>query len=83
MPRTDSLTQILIEPSERARINGLMMVIVLGLSIPFGYLAGWLSDMDRRYPFILISAFLVVMFIIISASKKRLESIQNSTMQEN
>jgi len=83
IPRTESLTQILIEPSERARISGLMMVIVLGLSIPFGYLAGWLSDMDRRYPFILISVFLMLMFVIISASKKRLEAIQKSTMQES
>jgi len=82
IPRTDSLTQILIEPSERARISGLMMVIVLGLSIPFGYLAGWLSEMDRRYPFILSGAFLVVLFVIIVASKKRLEAIKNSTMQE-
>jgi len=83
MPRTDSLTQILIEPSERARINGLMMVIVLGLSIPFGYLAGWLSEMDRRYPFILIGAFLVAMLVIITASKKRLAAIQNFTTQES
>jgi len=83
IPRTDSLTQILIEPSERARISGLMMVIVLGLSIPFGYLAGWLSEMDRRYPFILIGIFLVAMFAIIAASKKRLEAVQKSTMQES
>jgi len=80
MPRTESLTQILIEPSERARISGLMMVIVLGLSIPFGYLAGWLSEMDRRYPFILIGIFLIVMFVIITVSKKRLEIIHKSTM---
>jgi len=76
IPRSDSLTQLLIEPSERARISGLMMVIVLGLSIPFGYLAGWLSEMDRRYPFILIAAFLVIMFIIIALNKKRFESIK-------
>ena len=76
MPRSDSLTQILIEPSERARIRGLMMVIVLGLSIPFGYLAGYLSDMDRRFPFILITLFLVMMFIIIALNKKRLEAVK-------
>jgi MFS family permease len=81
MPRTDSLTQILIEPSERARINGLMMVIVLGLSIPFGYLAGWLSEMDRRYPFILIGAFLVAMLVIVTACKKRLAAFQSITQK--
>ena len=78
MPRSDSLTQLLMEPSERARIRGLMMVIVLGLSIPFGYLAGYLSDMDRRFPFVLIAAFLVLMFIVVAANKKRLDSLKNS-----
>jgi len=77
-PRSDSLIQILIEPSERARIRGLMMVIVLGFTIPFGYLAGWLSEINRRYPFILIVAFIILIFIIIAASKKRLEIINKS-----
>ena len=76
MPRSDSLTALLIEPSERARIRGLMMVLVLGLSIPFGYIAGWLSEMDRRLPFILSAGILVLVFIVIAASKKRLDAIQ-------
>ena len=83
VPRSDSLTQLLIEPSERARIRGLMMVIVLGLSIPFGYLAGWLSDMDRRFPFILIVVFFVLMFAIIAVNKKRLEAVRQNVIQES
>jgi len=82
MPRSDSLTQILIEPSERARIRGLIMVIVLGLSIPFGYLAGWLSDMDRRYPFALVAAFAILMFFIIAANKKRLDTLKQKLMHK-
>jgi len=78
MPRSDSLRQMLIEPAERARISGLMMVIVLGLSIPFGWIAGELSDINRRYPFILIIAFLVLIFIVIFASKKRLKKIKTA-----
>jgi len=74
-PRSDSLTQLLIEPSERARIRGLMMVIVLGLSIPFGYLAGLLSDIDRRLPFALCIALFVIIFIVIAASKQRLAAM--------
>jgi len=81
-PRSDSLTQILIDPAERARIRGLMMVIVLGLSIPFGYLAGWLSEADRRYPFILIAILLILIFIIIVFSKKRLDAIKQTVTQE-
>jgi len=76
VPRSDSLTQLLIEPSERARIRGLMMVIVLGLSIPFGYIAGFLSDMDRRLPFVLVAAFFALLFIVIAANKKKLEALK-------
>ena len=83
IPRSESLTQLLIEPSERARISGLMMVIVLGFSIPFGYLAGWLSETDRRYPFVLIAAILVVMLIIIAVNKTRFESIKKGVKHES
>jgi MFS family permease len=82
VPRSDSLTQILIEPSERARISGLMFVIVLGLSIPFGYIAGWLSDMDRRYPFVLIIIFLVLVFVVIAVNRKRLSTVKQIVSQE-
>lgn len=77
-PRSDSLTQLLIEPSERARIRGLMMVVVLGLSIPFGYLAGLLSDMDRRLPFVLCIALFFITFIVIAANKQRLADMSKS-----
>jgi len=76
VPRNDSLTQLLIEPAERARIRGLMMVVVLGFTIPFGYIAGWLSDMDRRFPFALCVFFILLLVGIIAASKKRLEAIK-------
>jgi len=76
VPRNDSLTQLLIEPAERARIRGLMMVVVLGLSIPFGYIAGWLSETDRRFPFALCTVFILLLIGIIAASKKRLEAIK-------
>jgi len=75
LPRSEALTQLLIEPSERARIRGLMMVIALSLSVPFGYFAGFLSDMDRRYPFILIAVFITLMFIVLAADKQRLDNI--------
>ena len=75
VPSSDSITQMLIEPSERARIRGLMMVIVLGFGIPFGYLAGFLSDIDRRLPFLLIIGLFVAMFVIIAASKKRIDAM--------
>ena len=80
VPRVDSLIQILIEPSERARIRGLMMVIVLGCTIPFGYLAGWLSEIDRRYPFILIIGLFIITLITIAGNKKRLAALHKQSM---
>jgi MFS family permease len=82
IPRSDSLTQLLIEPSERARIRAIMMVIVLGISFPFGYIAGWLSEMDRRLPFVLCGLLMILVFTVIASSKKRLLAIQKEHAPE-
>ena len=60
MPRKDALLQLNINPEERARINALIMSFTIAFASPFGYLAGWLSSVDRRLPF----AFIFVLFII-------------------
>lgn len=59
-PRKDALLQLNINPQERARLNALIMAFTIALSSPFGYLAGWLSSVDRRLPF----AFTLVLFVI-------------------
>lgn len=59
-PRKDALLQLNINPQERARLNALIMASTIALSSPFGYLAGWLSSVDRRLPF----AFTLVLFVI-------------------
>ena len=58
-PRKDALLQLNINPQERARLNALIMASTIALSCPFGYLAGWLSSLDRRLPF----AFTFLLFI--------------------
>ena len=58
-PRKDALLQLNINPQERARLNALIMASTIALSSPFGYLAGWLSSIDRRLPF----AFAFVLFV--------------------
>lgn len=57
-PRKDALLQLNITPQERARLNALIMASTVALSSPFGYLAGWLSSMDRRLPFVSHSCYL-------------------------
>lgn len=58
-PRKDALLQLNIDPQERARINALIIAFTIAFSSPFGYLAGWLSSLDRRLPF----AFMIVLFL--------------------
>jgi len=72
LPRRDSLMVLLIDPAERARIISIMTVITLSVSIPFGYLAGWLSDIDRRLPFGLDLVIFAAAFVVIAASRKAL-----------
>ena len=59
-PRKDALLQLNTNPQERARLNALIMASTIALSSPFGYLAGWLSSLDRRLPF----AFALLLFLL-------------------
>ena len=64
-PRKDALIQLNINPQERARINALIMASTIAFSSPFGYLAGWLSSLDRRLPFVfMLVLFLAAMVIV-------------------
>ena len=64
-PRKDALLQLNITAQERARLNALIMASTIALSSPFGYLAGWLSSLDRRLPFVLtLLLFITAMLII-------------------
>jgi MFS family permease len=72
MPRRESLTAVLIEPSERARITGLIAALSFAITIPFGVFAGWLSNIDRRLPFIANIIIFMLAFVIIASSRKLL-----------
>ncbi len=70
-PRKDALLQLNINPQERARINALIMASTIAFSSPFGYLAGWLSSMDRRLPFVFMRALYVTAMVIIGRIRSR------------
>ena len=74
-PRKDALLQLNINPQERARLNALIMASTIALSSPFGYLAGWLSSLDRRLPFVFSFALFLVAMLVISR-------IQEPSMEE-
>ena len=65
-PRKDALLQLNIAAQERARLNALIMASTIALSSPFGYLAGWLSSLDRRLPFVFALLLFLTAILIIS-----------------
>lgn len=66
MPRKEALLQLNIEPKERARINALIMSFTIAFASPFGYLAGWLSSIDRRLPFVFTCTLFIAAIVIIA-----------------
>lgn len=54
----DKLVVLVVDPHERARIMGLLFVLVILLTTPFGWIGGQLSEIDRVLPF----ALLIVLF---------------------
>ena len=64
-PRKDALLQLNINPQERARLNALIMASTIALSSPFGYLAGWLSSLDRRLPFTFTFLLFITAMVVI------------------
>lgn len=72
-PLLDSLQVIMVDAKERARIIAVLYVAVLALSSPFGYIAGILSSIDRRLPFLMNIILLTagVIITIMSTFLKR------------
>lgn len=52
-PISESILVLNATPEERSRMTSLIYALVLTLSLPFGYVSGFLSDIHRTFPFIL------------------------------
>lgn len=70
MPRKDALLALNINPESRASIMSIMYVVMLAVSSPFGYIAGVLSNMDRRLPFLFNILLFAGMALIITTFKE-------------
>ena len=68
-PRRDSIHALFIAPGERARLNSVIASVIFIITIPFGYLSGWMSSLDARYPFMLIILIFAVQFIVVFLSR--------------
>lgn len=81
VPRKDALLQLNINPKERARINALIMSFTIAFASPFGYLAGWLSSIDRRLPFVF--TFIIYIVAIIIVGRIRNPEFSNEIREED
>ena len=71
LPRIDTLAANSIDPKERARIRSLFNMVILAVVSPFAYLAGVLSEMDRRLPFMLNLCVFIIMIFFIAAGRNK------------
>ena len=70
MPRREAMLTLNVDPNERARIVSLLTSITILFSSPFGYIAGILSGIDARLPFIFnILLYLVAVLVLLFFNK--------------
>jgi hypothetical protein len=65
LPRRESLVAIFISPGERARMTCIINALITVAVMPFGYIAGWLSAIDRRLPFVMAAVMMAVAFVLV------------------
>ncbi|MCL2421429.1 MAG: MFS transporter [Defluviitaleaceae bacterium] len=70
LPRIDAFAANAINPKERARIRSLFNMIIIGISSPFGLIAGMLSDMNRRLPFALALVLFIGMLAVVAFGQR-------------
>ena len=62
----ESLVALHVDRDERSRVMAIQRTVVMLLTAPFGWISGWLSGIDRTWPFILTSALLVLGLVVSS-----------------
>ncbi len=70
VPRKDSIGAIFIDQQERSRASALLYMLSIGLTAPFGWIAGLLSEANRSLPFVLNVTVFVCALLLILFSKE-------------
>lgn len=75
IPRKDALMAHYVEQKERSRIYALYNVLMIGISVPFGSLIGWMFELNPGFPFLFnIALFgLCILLTLASRDLSRLE----------
>ncbi len=56
----ESLVALHVDRHERSRVMAIQRTCVMLVTAPFGWISGWLSGMDRSWPFLLTSGLLAL-----------------------
>ncbi|MEG0944700.1 MAG: MFS transporter [Angelakisella sp.] len=65
IPRQDSLMVVFVDEAERARTLGLIFVITLAFTAPFGVIVGKLSETNMRFPFVLNAVLFLLLVLLV------------------
>ncbi len=60
----ESLVALHVDRHERSRVMAIQRTVVMLVTAPFGWISGWLSGMDRTWPFFLTSGLLVLGLLV-------------------
>ena len=77
IPRKDALMAHYVEQKERSRIYALYNVLMIGISVPFGSLIGWMFELNPGFPFL----FNIVLFglcIFLTLASRDLSRLEES-----
>lgn len=57
---SESLVALHVDEAERSRVMAVQRTAIMLAAAPFGWISGWLSGIDRAYPFWLTGALLLI-----------------------
>ncbi len=74
IPGKDSMMVHYVDPKERARIVSMLTALMILVAAPFGSIIGFLSEQNRRFPFILsIVLYVAALLVIVRFREKPLD----------
>lgn len=77
IPRKDALMAHYVDPRERSRIYALYNVLMIGISVPFGSLIGWMFEVNPGLPF-LFNIALFGLCILLTMGSRDLSRLEES-----
>lgn len=73
----DTLVVLTVDAKERARIMGLLYVVILIFTSPFGWIGGQLSQMNRSLPFVLNIALFAICALLAFIATRHISRYQD------